>query len=87
MMTRVWYRAFTCFAVFFVTVLIPPAVEGESPDLLLAEKYRQDIDLSANWVSEKLDGVRAFWDGERLISRGGNARTPTTNTPLSLIHI
>ena len=73
MMTRVWYRAFTCFAVFFVTVLIPPAVEGESPDLLLAEKYRQDIDLSAYWVSEKLDGVRAFWDGERLISRGGNA--------------
>ena len=24
-------------------------------------------------MSEKLDGVRAFWDGERLISRGGNA--------------
>ncbi len=60
-------------AVFFVAVFVTPAVEGESPDLLLAEKYRQDIDLSAYWVSEKLDGVRAFWDGERLISRGGNA--------------
>ena len=72
-MMRVWYRAFTCFAVFFVAVFVPLAVEGESPDLLLAEKYRQDIDLSAYWVSEKLDGVRAFWDGERLISRGGNA--------------
>ncbi len=58
-------------AVFFV--LISPVVEAEPPDLLLAEKYREDIDLSDYWVSEKLDGVRAFWDGNRLISRGGNA--------------
>lgn len=61
---------------FFVTLLIilaPPVVGGESPDLLLAKKYREDIDLPAYWVSEKLDGVRAFWNGERLISRGGNA--------------
>ena len=44
----------------------------EKPALLLAEKYHQDIDLDAYWVSEKLDGVRAFWNGSRLISRGGN---------------
>ena len=24
-------------------------------------------------MSEKLDGIRAYWDGEKLISRGGNA--------------
>lgn len=24
------------------------------------------------WMSEKLDGVRAYWDGTQLISRGGN---------------
>ena len=72
-MMRVLCRTSMFLAVFFVTVFVPPAVKGESPDLLLAEKYRQDIDLSAYWVSEKLDGVRAFWDGERLISRGGNA--------------
>ena len=71
-MTRVLYRATTVFVAFFVA-LAPPVVKGESPDLLLAENYRQDIDLSAYWVSEKLDGVRAFWDGKRLISRGGNA--------------
>lgn len=73
----------------FLTILfigaflfVPPVAGGEKPaldvrnrvpDLLLAETYREDIDLSAYWVSEKLDGVRAFWDGERLISRGGNA--------------
>ena len=49
-----------------------PTLAETGPTLLLAEKYSQDIDLGAYWVSEKLDGVRAFWDGERLISRGGN---------------
>ncbi|WP_213999398.1 DNA ligase [Arsukibacterium sp.] len=42
------------------------------PDLLLAEVYRENIDVQQYWVSEKLDGVRAFWNGKQLISRGGN---------------
>ena len=41
------------------------------PDLLLAEVYRDNIDVQQYWVSEKLDGVRAFWNGKQLISRGG----------------
>jgi DNA ligase-1 len=42
------------------------------PNLLLAEKYAQNIDLSQYWLSEKYDGVRAYWDGEKLRSRQGN---------------
>jgi DNA ligase-1 len=42
------------------------------PELLLAEVYNDTIDVQQYWVSEKLDGVRAFWDGKQLISRGGN---------------
>lgn len=73
-MTRLFCRLHVFFAlVVAVLLLASPVVDGKKTDLLLAEKYRQDIDLSAYWVSEKLDGVRAFWDGERLISRGGNA--------------
>jgi len=41
------------------------------PDLLLAELYTENIDVAKYWVSEKLDGVRAFWDGKNLVSRGG----------------
>jgi len=41
------------------------------PALTLAEVYEPDIDLAAYLVSEKLDGVRAYWDGRRLITRGG----------------
>lgn len=55
-----------------VSLLAATVAAEEKPALLLAEKYRQDIALNAYWVSEKLDGVRAFWTGSRLISRGGN---------------
>lgn len=41
------------------------------PALLLAQSYHEGVDLSAYWVSEKFDGVRAYWDGTQLISRGG----------------
>ncbi len=44
----------------------------ETPRLLLANKYRQGVDIRDYWVSEKLDGVRAYWDGEQLLSRQGN---------------
>tara|TARA_R110001583_G_scaffold67490_7_gene192902 strand:+ start:9459 stop:10301 length:843 start_codon:yes stop_codon:yes gene_type:complete len=42
------------------------------PQIQLASKFHQDIIISNYWVSEKLDGVRAFWDGQHLISRQGN---------------
>jgi len=41
------------------------------PALTLAEVYKPGTDLAAYLVSEKLDGVRAYWDGRRLITRGG----------------
>lgn len=43
-----------------------------SGDLMLAKKYHDDIDITQYFVSEKLDGVRARWDGKNLISRGGH---------------
>ncbi|MCV2365596.1 DNA ligase [Paucibacter sp. DJ1R-11] len=44
------------------------------PPLLLAQTPRgglQGLDLSRYLVSEKFDGVRAFWTGDRLLSRQG----------------
>ncbi|MCB1955629.1 MAG: DNA ligase [Rhodocyclaceae bacterium] len=43
----------------------------DPPDALLAREAEGDIDPSAYWVSEKLDGVRALWDGHRLWFRSG----------------
>lgn len=49
-----------------------PLLAVTKPDLLLAQDYQDNIDVRQYWVSEKLDGVRAYWDGKQLISRGGN---------------
>jgi DNA ligase 1 len=52
------------------------AGEGEEgaagPPLLLAESWDNAADLAGWWMSEKLDGVRAYWDGKQLLSRQGN---------------
>ncbi len=42
------------------------------PGFLLAEKWENDRDLTGWWISEKLDGVRAWWDRTRFLSRQGN---------------
>lgn len=44
----------------------------EGPPLLLAERWDRLTDLSGWWMSEKLDGVRAYWDGKQFLSRLGN---------------
>jgi DNA ligase-1 len=47
--------------------------DGEAvPPLLLAETWDNALDLSGWWMSEKLDGVRAYWDGKQFQSRQGN---------------
>jgi DNA ligase-1 len=48
--------------------------EGEEagPPLLLAESWNNADDLAGWWMSEKLDGVRAYWDGKQFLSRQGN---------------
>lgn len=53
-------------------LLFAPQVQGGQFDLSLANVYRGEVDLAHYWVSEKLDGVRARWDGEALYSRRGN---------------
>ncbi|MGC8120319.1 DNA ligase [Marinobacter sp. VGCF2001] len=45
---------------------------GRSPALPLANVYHPGVNLGDYWVSEKLDGVRAYWDGKQLWSRGGH---------------
>ncbi|MFQ3236385.1 MAG: DNA ligase-1 [Paraglaciecola sp.] len=46
------------------------------PSIELATAYKGKIDVSDYFISEKLDGIRARWDGKRLISKGGKIFTP-----------
>lgn len=48
------------------------AVEELIPGILLAHAWDNSSDLTGWWMSEKLDGVRAYWDGKQFVSRQGN---------------
>lgn len=54
-----------------LALLLALPLAAAPPELLLANVYRDDIDPAAYLVSEKLDGVRAVWDGETLRFRSG----------------
>ncbi|MDD3815214.1 MAG: DNA ligase [Desulfocapsaceae bacterium] len=45
-------------------------------DIMLPQVYTESIDISGWLVSEKLDGVRGYWDGKRLLSKNGNPFHP-----------
>jgi DNA ligase-1 len=52
-------------------ILVPFFLFAQKPDLLLLKVYK-DQNISGWVMSEKLDGVRAYWNGKELISRQGN---------------
>lgn len=60
------------YSAYLLLLLFMPPVFADVPGLLLAKVYSDQEDLAQWWVSEKLDGVRAYWDGRHLISRQGN---------------
>lgn len=62
----------------FMLLLLFPFTTYAAPNLMLAKEYvHQDI---RGWVmSEKLDGVRAYWDGKQLLSRQGTIFTPPSD--------
>jgi DNA ligase-1 len=66
-------RRIAAVMLFVLNLALPGllhAAEMAAP-VMLANTYRPGIDLTAYWVSEKYDGVRAYWDGTTLRTRGG----------------
>jgi DNA ligase 1 len=53
------------------TALPLHAADQLPPRLMLAKVYHGDVRLADYWVSEKYDGVRAYWDGQQLLTRSG----------------
>jgi len=77
-------RPLSCLTLLLGSVFSPGAlaVEGTAtvdtqdvavspPALMLAKYWQSGVDPGAFLVSEKLDGVRAFWDGHTLRFRSG----------------
>ncbi len=55
------------------SLLAPFTSFAKSKDVLLAQDYKPGIDVSQYLISEKLDGVRALWDGKSLRFRSGQS--------------
>lgn len=60
---------------WMILLCLPSQLFAQLTNIMLVGQYHnQDI---TNWVmSEKLDGVRAYWDGKQLISRQGYSFSP-----------
>lgn len=70
-MTFIANTLLLCVASFFSVT----AAFAKPPSLQLAEQYhpQQERQIKQYWVSEKYDGIRAYWNGQQLISRQGNS--------------
>ena len=71
------YSQLLLISVFFTFIIgVFPLAAGDTNDKnqnidpLLAKVYKQE-NVSKWWVSEKLDGVRAIWNGKKLHFRSG----------------
>lgn len=59
-----------CTGMFFSTV------QATAAELMLPQVYSQQVDVSGWLMSEKLDGVRGYWNGKQLLSKNGNLFHP-----------
>lgn len=58
-------------ALLIAALGLPLPAWAAPPRLMLANVYRRGMPLAGYWVSEKYDGLRGYWDGQRLWTRGG----------------
>lgn len=65
-------RAAPLLVFLFSAIAVAQDTSVGSPSLLLAHVASNDIDPAPYLISEKFDGVRAYWDGKTLRFRSGN---------------
>ena len=66
----------TPFLPISLLFLFLSSLHSSIPSFALAQKYKEGIPLTDYLASEKLDGVRSYWDGKNLYSRGGKKFYP-----------
>lgn len=71
--TSAFLRAHTAFIVLLILLLagMPAAGHSLEHEPMLPQVYDPGIPVSGWWMSEKFDGVRAYWDGDNLYSKNG----------------
>ena len=64
-------RWITVIVLAWAAAFAGPARTARPPPVELVDVYHGGVDLSRYWVSEKFDGVRGYWNGHQLLTRGG----------------
>ena len=62
----------TCYKAAILFFFFTLAVNAKNPPIQVANVYHDNIAISDYFVSEKLDGIRTYWNGKNLMSRQGN---------------
>jgi len=57
-------------------VITAKAETEKANKIQLATVYKQPLNIKEYWVSEKLDGIRGYWNGTTLKTRSGNMINP-----------
>ncbi len=59
-------------------LLVPSLLYAKQvlPQLTLAKHFKDSLMTHPYWVSEKLDGIRCYWDGQQLHTRNGRSIHP-----------
>jgi len=67
--------AFIKYLLILLSVVFTHAIYALQPDVLLAKVYDESKhgNIENYLVSEKFDGVRAIWTGDKFVTRKGNA--------------
>jgi DNA ligase-1 len=69
------YYLLVLFLLAFIVhrpLIAKQSTRAPKPDIQHGVTYKKIANINQYYVSEKLDGVRGYWDGKQLITRQGN---------------
>jgi len=58
--------------IMLISPVLAEKTQKSKPRIQQATQYKAVNDISQYWISEKLDGMRGYWDGKQLFTRQGN---------------
>lgn len=58
--------------IYLICIPFSHAFAQNKPEIELANRFNDSVNIAEYLVSEKLDGIRARWDGTQLLTRSGN---------------
>jgi len=62
-----------CIKIHAQNISVPSPLDPSIPSLIQhGVVMNNEINVDDYWVSEKLDGIRGYWNGEKLFTRSGN---------------